>query len=151
MSGHAPLPGSGPAYRRRDLHQRHGETARRHCPRPPRLSRTTPAGAIRKHEAAALACRTPERLAGACAPPGIRLAELSAAGLPADADAVQAEIDTRYRTLAQSRAPPLRSTARSGRCCVASEHWRAVYESLAPGLAARQRDAIEAYAATRLR
>ncbi|MGW0531129.1 MerR family transcriptional regulator [Streptomyces sp. NPDC003032] len=81
----------------------------------------------------------------------IRLAELLATGLPADADAVQVEIDAQYRTLAQSRAATAEEYRAIGRCCVENEHWYAVYESIAPGLAAYQRAAIEAYAATQLR
>ncbi|WP_190094493.1 MerR family transcriptional regulator [Streptomyces melanogenes] len=80
----------------------------------------------------------------------VRLAELMAAGLPAAADAVQAEIDTQYRTLARSRAATAEEYRAIGRCCVENEHWRVVYESIAPGLAEYQWDAIEAYAATRL-
>jgi hypothetical protein len=37
-----------------------------------------------------------------------------------------------------------------GRSCVDNEAWRAAYEAIAPGLAAYQRDAIEAYVTTRL-
>ncbi|WP_406293511.1 TipAS antibiotic-recognition domain-containing protein [Embleya sp. NBC_00888] len=81
----------------------------------------------------------------------IRPAELLATGLPADADAVQVEIDAQYRTLARSRAATAEEYRAVGRCCVENEHWRAVYESIAPGLAAYQLAAIEAYAATRLR
>ncbi|MET9296990.1 MerR family transcriptional regulator [Streptomyces sp. NPDC003077] len=80
----------------------------------------------------------------------VRLAELLAAGVPADADAVQIEIDAQYRTLARSRAATAEEYRAIGRCCVENEHWRAVYEAVAPGLAAYQRAAIEAYAATRL-
>ncbi|MEW2527099.1 MerR family transcriptional regulator [Streptomyces sp. NPDC047071] len=81
----------------------------------------------------------------------IRLAGLLAAGLPADAEAVQAEIDTQYRTLARIRAATAEEYRAIGRTCVENEHWYAWYEAIAPGLAAYQRDAIEAYAATRLR
>ncbi|MEU1670426.1 MerR family transcriptional regulator [Streptomyces roseifaciens] len=80
----------------------------------------------------------------------IRLAELLATGLPADADEVQAEIDTQYRTLARIRAATAEEFRAIGRTCVENEHWYAVYESIAPGLAAYQRAAIETYAATRL-
>ncbi|MFI9310619.1 MerR family transcriptional regulator [Streptomyces triculaminicus] len=80
----------------------------------------------------------------------IRLAELLAAGLPTDADAVQAEIDAQYRTLARIRAATAEEYRAIGRTCVENEHWHAAYESIAPGLAAYQRAAIEAYAATRL-
>ncbi|MFD9789421.1 MerR family transcriptional regulator [Streptomyces sp. NPDC059070] len=81
----------------------------------------------------------------------IRLAELLAAGLPADAEAVQAEIDAQYRTLSRVRAATAEEYRAIGRTCVENEHWRAVYEAIAPGLAAYQRAAIDAYAATRLR
>ncbi|WP_372411535.1 hypothetical protein [Streptomyces luteireticuli] len=40
--------------------------------------------------------------------------------------------------------------ATAGRCATC-EHWRAAYESIAPGLASYQWHAIEVYAATRLR
>ncbi|MEU4205155.1 MerR family transcriptional regulator [Streptomyces sp. NPDC045470] len=81
----------------------------------------------------------------------IRLADLLSAGLPADADAVQAETDTQYRTLARIRAATAEEYRAIGRTCVENEHWHAVYESIAPGLATYQRAAMEAYAATRLR
>ncbi|MFC4960672.1 MerR family transcriptional regulator [Streptomyces mauvecolor] len=80
----------------------------------------------------------------------IRLAELLAAGLPADSDEVQAEIDTQYRTLARIRPATAEEYRAIGRSCVENEHWRAAYESIAPGLAAYHRDAIGAYATTRL-
>lgn len=37
-----------------------------------------------------------------------------------------------------------------GRSCVENEPWRAAYEAIAPGLAAYQRDDIDAYVTTRL-
>ncbi|SCD89169.1 TipAS antibiotic-recognition domain-containing protein [Streptomyces sp. ScaeMP-e83] len=37
-----------------------------------------------------------------------------------------------------------------GGSCVDNERWRGAYEAIAPGLAAYQRDAIEAYATSRL-
>ncbi|MCD2462047.1 MerR family transcriptional regulator [Streptomyces sp. NPDC056202] len=80
----------------------------------------------------------------------IRLAELMAAGLPVDADPVQAEIDAQYRALAELRAVSAEEYRAIGRSIVVNETWRAAYESIAPGLAAYQRDAIEAYATTRL-
>ncbi|MGW0548297.1 MerR family transcriptional regulator [Streptomyces altiplanensis] len=80
----------------------------------------------------------------------IRLAELMAAGHPADADPVQAEIDAQYRALAQLRAVPAEEYRAIGRSCVDNDAWRTAYEAIAPGLAAYQRDAIEAYATTRL-
>lgn len=80
----------------------------------------------------------------------IRLAEHLAAGSPADADGVQAEIDGQYRSLAALRAVGAEEFRAIGRSCVDNEQWRAAYESIAPGLAAYQRDAIEAYASQRL-
>ncbi|MFD9903765.1 MerR family transcriptional regulator [Streptomyces sp. NPDC059063] len=80
----------------------------------------------------------------------VRLAELLALGLPADADEVQAEIDTQYRTLARIRAATADEYRAIGRSCVENPHWRAGYESIAPGLAAYHKAAIDVYAATRL-
>ncbi|WP_327239279.1 MULTISPECIES: MerR family transcriptional regulator [unclassified Streptomyces] len=80
----------------------------------------------------------------------VRLAELQAAGLPADADPVQAEVDAQYRALAELRAASAEEFRAMGRSCVENEQRRAAYEAIAPGLAAYQRDAIEAYATTRL-
>ncbi|MFD8688700.1 MerR family transcriptional regulator [Streptomyces sp. NPDC059651] len=80
----------------------------------------------------------------------IRLAELMAAGHPADAEPVQAEVDARYRLLIQLRTVSAEEYRAIGRSCVDNSAWRAAYEAIAPGLAAYQRDAIEAYAATRL-
>lgn len=108
------------------------------------------AGAIERHNAALseaeLEADERERTAQM-----IRLAELLAAGLPPDAETVQAEIGTQYRTLARIRAATAEEYRAIGRTCVENEHWYAWYEAIAPGLAAYQRAAIEAYAATRLR
>lgn len=80
----------------------------------------------------------------------IRLAELLAAGTPADADPVQAEVDAQYRALTELRAVSADEYSAMGRSCVENEQWRTAYEAIAPGLAAYQRDAIVAYATTRL-
>ncbi|MFI2781477.1 MerR family transcriptional regulator [Streptomyces sp. ALB3] len=80
----------------------------------------------------------------------IRLAELMAAGHPADAGPVQSGIDAQYRALSQLRTVSAEEYRAIGRACVDNEAWRTAYESIAPGLAAYQRDAIEAYASTRL-
>lgn len=80
----------------------------------------------------------------------VRLAELLAAGEPAGADPVQAEIDRQHRALTRIRKVSAEEYRAIGRACVENEHWRAAYESIAPGLAAYQRDAIEAYAEARL-
>ncbi|MFB7449767.1 MerR family transcriptional regulator [Streptomyces sp. NPDC056194] len=79
----------------------------------------------------------------------VRLAELMAAGLPADAAPVQAETDAQYRALTELRAVSVEEYRAIGRSCVDNEQWHAAYEAIAPGLAAYQRDAIEAYAASR--
>ncbi|CAM5265974.1 MerR family transcriptional regulator [Streptomyces hirsutus] len=80
----------------------------------------------------------------------IRLAELMAAGHPADAEPVRAEIDAQYRALTHLRAVSAEEYRAIGRSCVDNDAWRAAYEAIAPGLAAYQRDAIEVYATTRL-
>ncbi|MFE5483391.1 MerR family transcriptional regulator [Streptomyces sp. NPDC056527] len=80
----------------------------------------------------------------------IRLAELMAAGHPADAAPVQAEIDTQYQALAELRAVSAEDYRAIGRSLVDNETWHAAYEAIAPGLAAYQRDAMDAYAITRL-
>ncbi|MFD5337516.1 MerR family transcriptional regulator [Streptomyces hawaiiensis] len=80
----------------------------------------------------------------------IRLAELMAAGHPADADPVQAEIDAQYRALTELRGVSTEDYRAIGRSCVDNDVWRTAYEAIAPGLAAYQRDAIEAYATNRL-
>ncbi|MFE9823714.1 MerR family transcriptional regulator [Streptomyces sp. NPDC005791] len=80
----------------------------------------------------------------------IRLAELMAAEHPADAEPVQAEIDAQYRALTQLRTVSAEEYRAIGRSCVDNDAWCAAYEAIAPGLAAYQRDAIEAYATTRL-
>ncbi|WP_392675815.1 MerR family transcriptional regulator [Streptomyces sp. LN785] len=80
----------------------------------------------------------------------IRLAELMAAGIPAGAEPVQAEIDTQYRALTALRAVSTDEYRAMGRSCVDNEAWYTAYEAIAPGLAAYQRDAIEVYATSRL-
>ncbi|MET9879784.1 MerR family transcriptional regulator [Actinacidiphila glaucinigra] len=80
----------------------------------------------------------------------IRLAELMGAGRPVDADPVQAEIDTQYRALTELRAVSAEDFRAIARSIVDNETWRAAYEAIAPGLAAYQRDAMVAYATTRL-
>ncbi|MFW3473370.1 MerR family transcriptional regulator [Streptomyces microflavus] len=80
----------------------------------------------------------------------IRLAELMAAGTDAGADAVLAEIDGQYRALTELSPVSAEEFRAIGRSCVDNEQWRGAYEAIAPGLAAYQRDAIEAYATSRL-
>ncbi|MET8542772.1 MerR family transcriptional regulator [Kitasatospora sp. NPDC004799] len=79
----------------------------------------------------------------------IRLAELMAAGHPADAEPVQSTIDEEYRLLSTIRAVPTEEYLAIARSCTENEQWSAAYEAIAPGLAAYQRAAMEAYAAAR--
>ncbi|MFH9395329.1 MerR family transcriptional regulator [Streptomyces sp. NPDC017556] len=79
----------------------------------------------------------------------IRLAEHLAAGAPADAEPVQTEIEGQYRALTALHPVSADEFRAIGRSCVDNEEWRAAYEAIAPGLAAYQRAAIEAYAASR--
>lgn len=80
----------------------------------------------------------------------IHLAELMAAGHPADAEPVQSTIDEEYRQLHSIRSVPTEEYLAIARSCTENEQWRAAYEAIAPGLAAYQRAAMEAYAAARL-
>ncbi len=80
----------------------------------------------------------------------IRMAEFLAAGTPADADPVRVELDAQYRGLTELRAVSAEEYRAIARSCVENEPWRAAYEKIAPGLAAYQREAMEAYAAARL-
>ncbi|GAA2831083.1 MerR family transcriptional regulator [Kitasatospora sp. CM 4170] len=80
----------------------------------------------------------------------VRLAELMAAGTPADGEPVQEEVDRQYRALVALRPVPTEEYLAIARSCAENERWSAVYESVAPGLAAYQRAAMEAYAAARL-
>jgi MerR family transcriptional regulator, thiopeptide resistance regulator len=80
----------------------------------------------------------------------ILLADLMAAGHPADAAPVQAQIDAQYQAMTELRSVSADEYRAVGRSCVDNSAWRAAYEAIAPGLAAYQRDAIEVYATTRL-
>ncbi|WP_030243169.1 MerR family transcriptional regulator [Streptomyces sp. NRRL S-350] len=80
----------------------------------------------------------------------IRLAELLAAGHPVDAEPVQSMIDEDYRLLGTIRSVPTEEYLAIARSCTENEQWNAAYEAIAPGLAAYQRAAMEAYAAARL-
>ncbi|MFE7579626.1 MerR family transcriptional regulator [Streptomyces sp. NPDC057521] len=80
----------------------------------------------------------------------IRLAELRTEGHAADAAPVQAEVDAHYRLLSALRPVTAEEHLAMGRSVVDNPDWRAAYEAIAPGLAAFQRDAIEAYTADRL-
>lgn len=62
----------------------------------------------------------------------------------------EAEIDAQYRALTQLRAVSAEEYEAIGRARVDNDTWRTAYEAIARGLAAYQRDAIEAYATTML-
>ncbi|MFF2629641.1 MerR family transcriptional regulator [Kitasatospora griseola] len=96
-------------------------------------------------DAAELGAGQRERTAGM-----IRLAELLAAGTPASADSVQAEIDAQYRSLAELHPVTPDEFRAMGLGCVQNPSWRAAYEAVTPGLAEYQHTAIEYYATTRL-
>ncbi|MFG2918207.1 MerR family transcriptional regulator [Kitasatospora sp. NPDC048298] len=80
----------------------------------------------------------------------IHLAELMTAGHPADAAPVQSTIDEEYQLLRTIRSVPTEEYLAIARSCTENEQWSAAYEAIAPGLAAYQRAAMEAYAAARL-
>ncbi|MFH8349159.1 TipAS antibiotic-recognition domain-containing protein [Streptomyces sp. NPDC018045] len=80
----------------------------------------------------------------------IRLADLMAVGVPADADQVQAEVAAQYGKLARPRPVSAEEHRAIGRACVDNEQRRATYEAIAPGPAAYQRNAILVYASDRV-
>ncbi|MFF7989594.1 MerR family transcriptional regulator [Kitasatospora xanthocidica] len=80
----------------------------------------------------------------------ICLAELMTAGHPVNAAPVQTMIDEEYRVLGAVRPVPAEEYLAFARSCTENEQWSAAYEAIAPGLAAYQRAAMEAYAAARL-
>ncbi|MET8987573.1 MerR family transcriptional regulator [Nonomuraea wenchangensis] len=80
----------------------------------------------------------------------IRMAELMAAGTPADDPAVLAELDVHYRQLSRFWTPTAEQYAHLGRMQVDDERFRENYERIADGLAAYMRDAMAAYAHARL-
>lgn len=79
----------------------------------------------------------------------IRLAELMAAGEQADAAVVQTEIEAQYQALTALRAVSGEEFRAIGRSCAENEQWRSAYEAITSGLAAYQRDAIDAYVTSR--
>ncbi|MER6300492.1 MerR family transcriptional regulator [Kitasatospora sp. NPDC001539] len=80
----------------------------------------------------------------------VRLAELMTSGHPADSEPVQHMIEEEYRLLNGIRTVPVEEYLAIARSCTENESWSAAYEAIAPGLAAYQRAAMEAYAAARL-
>ncbi len=80
----------------------------------------------------------------------IRMAELMAAGKPADDPEVQAEVDWHYRSVCRFWTPDAAAYTGLGRMYVDDERFRGNYEKIAEGLAVYQRDAMAAYARERL-
>ncbi|MEU6970671.1 MerR family transcriptional regulator [Kitasatospora aureofaciens] len=80
----------------------------------------------------------------------VRLAELMAAGHPADAEPVQHMIDEEYQLLSGLRTVAVADYLAIARSCTENEQWSAAYEAIAAGLADYQRAAMETYAAARL-
>ncbi|MFL3870168.1 MerR family transcriptional regulator [Streptomyces griseobrunneus] len=76
---------------------------------------------------------------------GVGLPELMAAGADAGSDAVLDEADGQYRSLTGLSPVSADEFRAIGRSCVDDEQWRDAYESIAPGLAAYQCAAFEAY------
>ncbi len=80
----------------------------------------------------------------------IRMAEFMAAGTPVDDPAVQAEVDGHYRGTCRFWTPNREAYKRLGRMYVDDERFTATYDKIAEGLAEYQRDAMIAYADSRL-
>ena len=80
----------------------------------------------------------------------IRMAELMVAGTPVDAPAVQEEVDWHYRSVARFWTPNADAFTHLGRRHFDDTRFRANYEKIAGGLAEFQRDAMAAYARSRL-
>lgn len=80
----------------------------------------------------------------------IRMAELMAAATPPDDPAVMAEIDTHYRGVCRFWTPTAPAYKGLGQTYVDDPQFRSLYDKVAPGLAEYHRDAMAAYADTRL-
>ncbi|CAM5565441.1 MerR family transcriptional regulator [Streptomyces xanthochromogenes] len=80
----------------------------------------------------------------------IRIAEFMVAGTPVDDPAVQAEVDEHYRGVCRFWTPNAVAYKGLGRTYVEEPQMRANYDKVADGLAEYLRDAMVAYADTRL-
>jgi DNA-binding transcriptional MerR regulator len=80
----------------------------------------------------------------------IRMAEFMTAGKPADDPAVQAEVDTHYEGVKRFWTPSAEAFKILGQSYTTDPQWKTAYETIAPGLAEYQRDAMAVYADTRL-
>jgi DNA-binding transcriptional MerR regulator len=106
--------------------------------------------AAAQHHAAALTEEETERIQRESTAAMIRMAELMAAGTPADDEAVQAEVHEHYLALCRFWTPNAQAYTCLGRMYVDDGRFTATYDKIAVGLAAYYRDAIALYARTRL-
>jgi DNA-binding transcriptional MerR regulator len=80
----------------------------------------------------------------------IRMAELLVAGVPAHDPAVLDEVDRHYRWICAFWTPDAAGYRNLGQMYVDDQRFQVNYERITPGLAQYQRDAMAAYADTRL-
>jgi DNA-binding transcriptional MerR regulator len=80
----------------------------------------------------------------------IRMAELMAAGTPADDPAVLAEVDAHYQGVCRFWTPTAPAYKGLGQTYVDDPQFRSAYDKITVGLAEYQRDAMAAYADARL-
>jgi hypothetical protein len=80
----------------------------------------------------------------------IRMAELMAAGSPADGPAVLAEVDAHYQGVCRFWTPTAPAYKGLGQTYVDDPRFKSAYDKIAVGLAEYQRDAMAAYADARL-
>jgi len=80
----------------------------------------------------------------------IRMAELMTAGTDVGDAAVQAEVDAAYQAICQMWTPNAAAFKSLGQMYVDDPRFTATYDKIAPGLAEYYRDAMAAYADTRL-
>jgi DNA-binding transcriptional MerR regulator len=76
----------------------------------------------------------------------IRMAELMVAGTPVTDEAVQAEIESTYRSICRMWTPDAAAFAGLGRMYVEDERFTATYDAISPGLAQYYCDAMDVYA-----
>lgn len=100
--------------------------------------------------AATLSAQDMEQLEREATAAMVRMAEHLQAGTPADAAAVQAEVDAHYRSVCRMWTPDAAAFRALGQTYVDDPQWRATYDRVADGLAAYQRDAMAAYADSQL-
>ncbi|MDI2125362.1 MerR family transcriptional regulator [Yinghuangia seranimata] len=80
----------------------------------------------------------------------IRMAEFMVAGTPVSDPAVQSEVDAHYQGVSRFWTPNAAAYKGLGQMYVTDPQFRSAYDRVAAGLAEYQRDAMTAYADTRL-